>query len=255
MRSAVLVLAIAAAAAQERPAFEVASVKPSAMQDGNIGMGLATFPGGRIRANECKLDYLIAEAFGVQMFQIAGGPRWMREDRFDIDAKPPANSEAAKSNPRIWKLPPNAEQRRMLQTLLEERFHLRWHKETKEGPVYLLVKTSKELKLEPAKDTEEYPWVGSVAGGGIGNDGLRATNATMSLMAERLSERLGRMVIDRTGLAGAYDFRYEFQQTDPPSDVASTVLASVQGLGLRLEATRGPVETLVIDEATRPTGN
>ena len=162
------------------------------MEDGRTGIGLATFPGGRIRANEVKLDYLITEAFGIQSFQLSGSPRWIHEDRFDIDAKPPADSPASKSNPNNFKLPPNAEQRLMMQALLADRFQLRFHRETKEGPVYLLVKTGKELKLQPTRDRGEYPWVGSVAGGAISRDGLRATNATMALVAARLSAYLER---------------------------------------------------------------
>ncbi|MDR3701359.1 MAG: TIGR03435 family protein [Candidatus Sulfopaludibacter sp.] len=256
MRSLVfLTLAIAAARAQSGPAFEVVSVKPSAMQDGNTGMGLATYPGGRIRANMCKLDYLITEAFDIQFFQVAGGPRWIHEDRFDIDAKPPANSAASKANPRSFKLPPNPEQRLMLQALLADRFQLRSHRETREGPVYLLTRTNKELKLQPTQDSDEYPWVGSVAGAAIARDGLRATNATMALLTARLSSYLERPVFDRTGLPGAFDFRYEFSSDDPATDVISVIMASLQGLGLKLEAGKGPVETLVIDRVAHPAAN
>jgi uncharacterized protein (TIGR03435 family) len=254
-RVVLLVLSTALALAQDRPAFEVISVKSSAMEDGHTGAGLFTYPGGRIRANMIKLDYLMTESFGVQYFQLAGVPRWVHEERFDIDAKPPASSEASKSNPRSFKLPPNAEQRLMLQTLLADRFHLRYHRETKEGPVYLLVKTGKELKLQPAADQNEYPWVGSVAGGAIARDGLRATNATMALLTARLSSYLEHPVIDHTGLPGAYDFKIEYHSDDASTDVISVIMASIQGLGLKLEAARGPVETLVIDQIERPTGN
>jgi uncharacterized protein (TIGR03435 family) len=251
----VLAFAAIAARAQSGPAFEVVSVKPTAMQNGNTGIGLFTYPGGRIRANMCPLDYLIAEAFGLQMFQLAGGPRWIHEDRFDIDAKPPANSAAAKANPRIFKLPPNPEQRLMLQALLVGRFQLRYHRETREGPVYLLTRTNKELKLRPTQDPNEYPWVGSVAGGGISRDGLRATNATMALLTARLSSYLERPVIDQTGLEGAFDFQYEFSSNDPATDVISVIMASLQGLGLKLAAGKGPVESLVIDQVAHPVAN
>jgi len=256
MRPAVLLLfALATAQPQTTPAFEVVSVKPSAMQDGNTGIGLFTYPGGRIRANMCKLDYLITEAFGIQLFQLAGGPRWIHEDRFDIDAKPPANSPASKANPRNFKLPPNPQQRLMLQALLADRFQLRCHKETTEGRVYLLTRTNKELKLQPASDPDEYPWLGSVAGGAIARDGLKATNATVALLTARLSSYLERPVIDQTGLKGAFDFEYRFSSTDPSTDVVTVITASLQGLGLKLTAGKGPVETLVIDQVEHPRAN
>jgi uncharacterized protein (TIGR03435 family) len=256
MRSVVLLaFALAMARAQSGPAFEVVSVKPSAMQNNNTGIGLFTYPGGRIRANICGLDYLISEAFGIELFQLAGGPRWIHEDRFDIDAKPPANSQASKANPRNFKLPPNAEQRLMLQTLLTDRFRLRSHRETREGPVFLLSRANKKVLLQPTQDPNEYPWVGSVAGAAIARDGLKATNATMALLTARLSSYLERPVIDRTGLQGAFDFQYEFHSDDPAPDVVTVIMASLQGLGLKLAAGKGPVETLVIDAVARPAAN
>src|SRR5580658_6402001 len=81
----------------QRPAFEVASVKPISPQDRIIG--LFTWPGGRVTATMYTLKQLIQEAYGVQPFQISGGPGWTGEERYDIDAKPPASSESSKSSP------------------------------------------------------------------------------------------------------------------------------------------------------------
>ena len=252
--ASVIVLPLATFA-QTEPKFEVASVKASAMQDRPYGIGFSTYPGGRVRANMCKLDYLISLAYDIQLFQITGGPRWIREDRFDLEAKPPASSQSSKSNPNNPKLPPNEEQRLMLQALLADRFQLLVHKDVKEAPVYLLVKTTKPLGLVATKDKNEYPWVGSLAGAGLSRDGIRGTNATMKLLAERLSENLDRPVIDRTGIEGAFDFRFALPAEEAGTDEAAALFASVQGLGLKLEAGRGPVETLVVDRAERPAGN
>ena len=248
--------AVAAAQDAAAPAFEVVSVKPSAMQNGAYGIALATFPGGRILGNMVPLDYFISQAFDIQMFQIAGGPRWIHEDRWDIEAKPPAGSKASQAHPRMWKLPPTADVRLMMQALLADRFHMKWHRESKEGPVYLLTRTNRELKLKESADKEEYPWVGSVAGGAIAWDGLRGTNVTMAEMASRLSNVLNRPVLDRTGLEGAFDFQYVLDKNgDTDTDRISALMASVAGLGLKLEAGRGPVETLVIDAVEKPSGN
>ncbi|HXS95835.1 MAG TPA: TIGR03435 family protein [Candidatus Limnocylindrales bacterium] len=245
------VAGIALSSQEVRPAFEVISIKPSAMQDGQYGVGLATFPGGRIRANEVTLDYFIEEAFDMQSYQIAGGPPWLHDDRWDMEAKPPEGSQASKSNPKLWKLPPNADQRLMMQSLLADRFHMRWHRETREGPVYFLVKTGK-LKLRDAKDKEQYPWVGWARSSGPGLWGL---NATMLLLTKRLSEVIHRPIIDRTGLDGAFDFDFKLDKTWNGWDPQTFVLAAVQGIGLKLETGKGPVETIVIDSIEKPAKN
>ena len=234
------------------PTFEVATVKPAdLMAQDRLGIGLFTYPGGRIVANKCPLDYLIEQAFDLQRFQISGAPGWAHAERFNIEAKPPAFSKSSQSNPNTPKLPPNAEQRQMLQALLVDRFHLKYMIETKEGPVYLLVKTNRELKLSDTQDRNQYPWAGSVGGGAISGDGLRGTNITMAQLAERLSPYMGRPVIDQTGLTGAYDFKFEYHGDEATNDLISTILTSVQALGLKLETGRGPVKTLVIQSVEK----
>jgi uncharacterized protein (TIGR03435 family) len=239
--------------AANSPAFEVASVKLSTPAERIIG--LSTYPGGRITATNYTLEMLIEEAYSVQRFQISGGPRWIGDDRYSIVAKPPASSKSSKSNPPYDKAPPNEEQRLMLQTLLADRFHLQLHRETKEGPIYILAMSNKELKLKPAKSADDFPWVGGPEGGAISGSGMAGTNASMQLLATRLSPYLRRPVLDRTGLKGAFDFRLEITKDDSQPDVIASIFSSIQGLGLKLEAAKGPVETLVIDHAEKPAGN
>jgi uncharacterized protein (TIGR03435 family) len=231
------------------PAFEVASVKASTPQESVIG--LFTYPGGRITATNYTLEMLMEEAYSVQSSQISGGPRWIWDDRFSIEAKPPASSKASKLAPPYPKWPPNEEQRLMLQTLLAERFHLQLHRETKEGPVYLLTVGSKELKLSPAKSADDYPWVGRPGGGAISGTGMAGTNATMQLLADRLTGYLRRTVLDRTGLKPAFDFRVDLLPDDSQPDVIASIFRSIQELGLKLEAAKGPVPILVIDHAEK----
>ena len=237
------------------PAFEVISVKPADLSVRGRGMGVFTYPGGRVRATSCSLDYLIEEAFGLQPFQIVGAPRWLHEELFDLEGKPPAASPSSRSNPSNPKLPPNAEQRLMLQAALIDRFQLHFHWEEREGQVYRLAKNGKPLQLTPAKDKDEFPWAGSVAGGGPFSDGIAGINESMGQLAERLSTVLGRLVIDQTGIEGPYDFKARYPYDDVPHDVASAILASAPLLGLKLEAARGPVKTLAIDRVERPSGN
>jgi uncharacterized protein (TIGR03435 family) len=237
------------------PAFEVVSLKPSAMNAGAVGAGFFTYPGGRVVGNMCKLDYLIQLAFNLQPFQIEGGPGWIHKDRFDLEAKPSATSQSSSANPSSPKLPPNGEQRMMLRTLLADRFQLQFHRQTAEGAVYLLVKNGKSLGLHEAADKTAYPWVGSVAGAAIALDGLKATNASMQLLAERLSLYLERPVIDRTGIMGAYDFQFAYPAGESASDVTTDIIEALQAIGLKLESSKAPVETLVIDHAEKPTAN
>jgi uncharacterized protein (TIGR03435 family) len=240
------------AQAPATPAFEVATVKPATSHE--IG-GVYTYPGGRVGLRGCTLQQLIEVAFNSQPFQVSGGPGWMQDERYDVDAKPPASSKSSKLMPPYSKVPPNDEQRQMLQSLVVERFRLNYRHETREGPVYLLEKGKKALKLVEAKDKGAYPWAGGLSGGMIMGDGLAGINESMEDLAKRLSPYLGRPVLDRTGISGSFDFRSEYASGDARPDVISTIVACVADIGLRLEASKGPVNVIVIDRAERPSGN
>jgi uncharacterized protein (TIGR03435 family) len=234
------------------PEFEVASVKPSTSRE--IG-GVYTYPGGRVGFRGCTLHYLIEQAFDIQEFQVSGGPGWIEDERFDIDAKPPASSQSSKSMPPYAKAPPNDEQRQMLQSLLVERFQLKYRRETREGPVYLLVKGNKALKLVDSKDKNAYPWAGGIHGGMIMGDGLAGTNDSMGDLAKRLSWYMSRPVLDRTGISGSFDFRSEYSSDSSRPDIINMILACLQDIGLKLEPSRGPVEAIVIEHAGKPSAN
>jgi uncharacterized protein (TIGR03435 family) len=237
-----------------QPAFEVASVKATPPETRIVG-DLVSNSGGRVLATRCNLELLLEEAFSAEKFQISGGPGWIHSDYFDIDARPPASSKSSKTLARRARI--NDEQKQMLLALLVERFQLKYHRETRQGPVYFLVRTNKKLKLEEAKnkDKDAWPWVGSPNDGAIRGDGIAGVSISMAGMASRLSAYLERPVLDRTGLEGTFDFKFEYVPDDPNPDVASSILFSVQELGLKLESGKGPVETIVIDHAEKPTGN
>jgi uncharacterized protein (TIGR03435 family) len=150
----------------------------------------------------------------------------------------------------------------MLQSLLIDRFELKHHREMREGPVYLLTRNgSKPLKMQEAKDKNAYPWSGGLGGGGILGDGLAGINESMADLAWRLSWYLEQPVLDRTGIAGSFDFRVEYRSGDAQAiattraEVISMILATVQDLGLKLEPSRGPVERVVIEHAEKPSSN
>lgn len=260
--TALLLLAAASARAQGKaaaapgattspvlPSFEVATIKPAM---GGIA-GFVTYSGGRMRCAFCNLDMLLIFAFDVQPYQIVGAPDWgHHSDGYSIDAIPPDSSEL-----RNLKLssPTNAltsEQRQMLQSLLMERFQLKFHRESKIGAVYVLTKGSGELKLQAPKDKDSSPGVW------MASDGLVGQNTSMPLLAARLSDILQRPVLDETGLSGTFDFKSAALGDDPKAsyqDIVASILTAIQEMGLKLNSAKGPVETIVIDHLERPSAN
>ncbi|HVW07707.1 MAG TPA: TIGR03435 family protein [Bryobacteraceae bacterium] len=244
------------------PAFEVASIKPSNPVKGLVGA--YTYPGGRVFVGHSTLNDLVADAFEVQGFQVKGGAAWTRSDQYDIDARPPASSESAKPQPRTIQQPMNGEQRQMLRSLLADRFGFRFHREELEGDVLLLSKGRKP-KLNPPEDPKVYSWVGSATDNGMmTGTGIRGVNASMALLADRLQWYFERPVIDRTGIPGVFDFKFATAWEGPPitssksirsPEVLANIVAAVQGIGLKLEPGKAPIETIVIDAVEKPAPN
>jgi len=238
------------------PEFEVASVKPN--PKGGVA-GFNTYPGGRIRCEYCRFEWLVRYAFDLQPYQIVGGPEWIHVDGYSIDAKPPATSESAKLNPPAPYSPLSDEQRLMLQALLIDRFQLKFHRENRTGQVYELIKGTGTLKLFPPKDPINPGWVGSVHNpGGLSGDGMRGQNISMSQLALNLSRYLEHPVLDKTGLEGSFDFEYQLPENDQNLDsqgYIGSIFSSLHGIGLNLKSTKGPVETIVIDHVERPSAN
>ena len=230
-------------------------------------LGWLVYPGGRVRIGHASLDNLIEDALELQSYQVSGGPGWVGDPKYqyDIDARVPASSESSKSNPPYPASPMNAEQRQMLLTLLADRFQLKFHRETRQLPVYLLKKGSDKPGLEAPKDQNAFPWVGSATDGGMMlNTGIRGSNASMALVAERLEWYFERPVIDETGIQGSFDFRFEITPDGPPitssrlarsPEVLSSIVTSLHGIGLELKTSKGPVEVVVIDHAEKPSEN
>lgn len=236
-------LALAASASSQQ-AFEVASIKPNASGDNRIMIRMA--PGGRFTATGITLKQLIAQAYGVRDSQVSGGPGWISADRFDIQAKGPDGMPD--------RVPPEV-LRPMLRALVEERFQLETHKETKEMPVYALVPGKGGAKLTPSA-AEGQPQMR------MGRGQVSGKKVPMAMLAQQLAIVLGRNVIDKTGMKGDFDFTLEWtpepgQGGPPPADSSGpTIFTAVQEqLGLKLEADKGPVDIIVIDSVSKPTEN
>ena len=139
------------------------------------------YPSGRIYAGQLTLRTLIQYAFNVQSFEVSGGPHWIDEDNYDVVALPPASSQSSGARPAAITEPPNDEQRKMLQTLLINRFGLKFRRELKESPVYVLMRGTKKLQMEDVRNKKEVPWMAvvlyrdGVNGGMAGENVDRAT--------------------------------------------------------------------------------
>jgi uncharacterized protein (TIGR03435 family) len=239
-----------------QPAFEVASVKAT-NPNSTDSIGIHTYPGGRISITKFTLKMLIEQIYGLQRFQISGGERWTSEDRWDIVAKPPDSSIASKFMPPTEKTRPIPEQLQMLKALLADRFQLKFRVETKEGPAYALQPGPKGAKLTPAKDHEAYSVVSAgMTGKPDRPEFMEGENASMALLADRLSKHFGRPVLDQTGIPGNFDFHFSYAGDDAPSASGpSLAIALEEVLGLKLVAIRAPTQTYVIEHAEKPAAN
>lgn len=217
---------------------------------------------GGFTATNSSLGLIIQYAYDVMDFQVSGAPDWVKSDRYDIAAK-------ADGDPQLREIPA------LVQRLLENRFRLKYHWETKEAPVYHLV-VSKPGKLRESEFPDCSPPLstpdprrGAPAGdapcGALMNSPghTKGYRLTAGSLAGSLSFFIGRFVLDKTGLTGKYDIELQWtpdriqmqsratSATDPPS-----ILTALQEqLGLKLESAKGPVKTLVIDHVERPSEN
>jgi uncharacterized protein (TIGR03435 family) len=264
--------------AQAPVAFEAASVKPNKSGDNSTSVGPR--PGGRFNATNAPVGLLITMAYQLQPFQVQGAPDWTRTDRFDILAKLDGDPPPV----------PFGEPDQMmvaLRTLLADRFKLAAHWATPEMPVYALVQARADGKLGPnlrpsSTDCEairaasrEAAREGRVINANTDDRvacGVRNNNGRMqfggyplSLFANALANQVARVVIDRTGMTGNWDFELTFtperirQQAlsgGAPPDVdangPSIFTAIQEQLGLKLESTKSPVKVLVIDHVEQP---
>jgi uncharacterized protein (TIGR03435 family) len=243
-------------AANPRPkftAFDEAVIRPADTE--TKGRYLIMQGTHRFVGKFYSLKLLVAAAYDLNPREISGGPAWVDADHFDILAITPGDVR-----------PTHDEQMTMLRTLLSDRFKLTFHREQKVFSIYQLELASSGPKIKPSTAPPDDPpaLISTVYPQKIT---LPARNATMSDLTSLLQRAvLDRPVVNKTGLSGRYDFDLTWAPDETqfggevpiaPSDGPSPPLftAMQEQLGLRLEATRGPVDALVIDTAERPTAN
>ena len=226
--------------------FEVATIKPSDPQRDTL-MGFISQPGGRVSLQNVKVKTVLYFAFNIPEFQIAGGPGWVYTDRYTIEAVPPDSSVSRTAYQPLHKTTPSDEQRKMLQSLLADRFALKYHMEARQGPVYILSRGTGRLLLEEPKDKDADPRTAvTMKSGGIVDGEAFGLNTSMTLLASQLTSSLGLPVLDQTGITGSYDFH--LPANDPTNtDMMVAVFDAMHRLGLDLKRGKGPIQTLVID--------
>ncbi len=231
MRQLIGLFAIAAAALSQ-PSFEVASVR--IIPPDKAGYTSISPSGtGTFTATNVTLEVLIGMAYGINSNLVSGKQNWLESQQYDVSAKP----EGAQGL--------TYEQLRpMLQKLLEDRFKLKIHRETKDSPGYALVIAKDGPKLQATKGGQPKPM--------ILKNGLRADNVTMATFAWMLSRPAGREVVDKTGLQGKFDFKLDYApEGATDSSLPSIFTALQEQLGLKLTPQKVPVEILVIDSVER----
>lgn len=264
----------AATATPSPPTFEVASIKPN--KSGSPILGIDPAPGGRLTATNVSLGALIRYGYQLPIFRMSGGPDWIESERFDLVAK--AEGEAGPDQIRL-----------MLRRLLAERFALKVHTETREQPIFELLVARGDGRIGPQlrRSTVDCagvppPRPGTFPAGSppvcgfvgpapdiavsTGRARFALRGMTMEGVARFLQGAVRRQVVDRTGLIGyfdgEFDFTVEIPPPPPPPGIPDpydrlnfpTIFTVVrEQLGLKLESSRGPVEILVVEAASRPT--
>lgn len=236
-----LTLALAVFSNAQTFQFEVASIKVNLTDSRASSAG--TDPGGKFNATNMSLKDLIAYAYGVRDFQITGVPRELDSVKYDIAARADTRKEMSRD-----------EVEPCVRAMLADRFLLRVHRETKEGPVYALVLTKSGPKLTAHTGTAGVTGIGSSSGSGKAS--IAGSKASMAGLADHLAGKVDRPVIDRTGLTGEYDFRLEWAPEQAVDSTLPSLFTAIQEqLGLKLEAAKGPVETIVVERASKASEN
>lgn len=257
-----------------RMAFDVASVKPSASGGDAasrfaLGAGDAFVPGDVFSAINQPLIAYLRFAFKLGQSDLSGLPSWIYDDRFDIEAR--SNVNATKDQMRL-----------MMQSLLADRFKMRAHIEGQMRPVFELIRARRGrigAQLRPHSSADACTLIGSgpssipcgragpVAASVAGHGRFAGRDVSVARLAVLFTSPftgIDRPVLDRTDLAGTFDFDVEWAL--PPDSVPGpgtsvevpepTFLQALQEqLGLRLKSARGRVEVRVIDHIEPPTAN
>lgn len=224
------------------PAFLVASIKTSDPAEAREGFPL---DGRHLSCFRESVDTILTIAYGVHTKQIVNAPEWLSKDHYDIEG--------------VADLPgvPNLQQQQqMWQKLLADRFHLVFHRETRELPIYA-IRIAKDPPLLKLAEPGETINTGNSSNGG--QRILKFRNMSMSGFALNMNWYVDRPIIDQTSLTGSYDFTlkwtFDDSEAHDPDSAPSLFTAIKEQTGLKLDAIKGPAEVLVIDHIDKPSAN
>jgi uncharacterized protein (TIGR03435 family) len=224
--------------AQPAPrALEVASIKP---HDPRSTPTRSLFYNGRSLRGDATAVGLISMAYGIERYQISGIPGWADDQFYDIAAT--ADGPAAITRDQFLDL---------LRQLLADRFQFKFHRETKDLPVYALIADKRGPTMKRSAPDAQYHW-------GVGRGQWNVTRVSMAQFARSLAREVGRTVVDLTGIAGNYDFKLEWtpESTETTPEAGPSIFTALQEqLGLRLESRKLPIEILVVDRVDKPSEN
>jgi len=253
------------------PKFASVSIKPHPAEDkGFMMQKMMMAPvrdGGGFTARGVSLHSLLRGAYMVQDTQIVGEPDWAKSERYDIDAK--ADPSFAEQTRNLGDPQDRLRAQQMLQQLLTDYFKVGVHQEVQDQTVYELVVAEGGSKLQPSPDPNHKAMMRM----GVGE--LNSEGTPLDLLVAQLSQRVGRTVVDKTGLKGNYVFSLHWT---PDADEQARIRAAAPGLpgagvekpgvsgpplttaieeqlGLKLQPTTERVPILVIDHAEQPAQN
>jgi len=253
MRAAIAFIWLALSGTLFSQVFDVASIKPSLRQAGRDANNQISISPSGFTGRNTTLKRLIVQAYGLQPYQVAGGPNWLDGAEYDVDAK----ADGPLTKERLAA---------MLRTLLAERFHLAVHHDVRELRVYELTADKGGPKIHPVQDSD-------AAAAKSGTAGPRHFRGDLQQFANLLSIQLsipvmddpGRPsiasgppvpVIDKTGLQGIFDLNVEIRLEAGVDMYTLWQRVLQEQLGLRLESRKDKVDVLVVDGAERvPTAN
>ena len=201
---------------------------------------------GYLSARAASLHFLILQAFGIEEFQLANTAQWMKSDLYSIHAA-------------AGKRVSSSEMMAMLRDLLSSRFHLIFHRETRELPVYALTVDRNGAKLIPLTEVNNSQLQSTTSGDQI----TRPVGSSIQEFVHYLNSRTGAAavglpVVDQTGLQGLYRIRLTFEVTHPDPDIKGgrfsiDYFAELpRQLGLRLKQTKAPINVVIVDSAQKP---
>lgn len=234
-------------------AYDVSTVKPSQSSAHNMSLNWGN---DHISAENVTLDWLLTNALHCRMDQLAGLPDWVKTQHFDITAK------LTDVDPKTLKDMPPEQYRILMQSLLADRFGLKYHVESREMAIYDLEPVKTGIRIAPRKDGDGKDLDGVCSGCIMsGDNSLKAHDIDVANFVDYLSAEVARDVRDHTGLTGKIDVNLKWAPDvgTPASDDAAALppmpAALEKELGLRLVSDKGPVKIFVIDRLEKPSAN